>query len=323
MKRWLALALLAMAAAAVLPLSAGEGDRIVLYPAYGDGDTCIVEGRVIARRAHAEVGDDDGRLRNLRRNLGWLINDERKGVAVEVELGGHRLQTRSDREGYFRVDARLALLPGWHEVRARSAAGEGAGTLLVVSRENVLGLISDVDDTILVSEVTRKARLLANSLLANAAQREAVAGMAALYAQTLATNVDPSSAPLFYLSASPRQLHEPISDFVARNGFPAGVLITKRVTNDRSSEPLFDQFAYKIRHIEDILARLPWVRFILVGDDGERDPEVYEWLQRHYPERIAAVWIRRVAPGADDMPLHDAQQDLAALLGGVDMEPAP
>jgi phosphatidate phosphatase APP1 len=91
------------------------------------------------------------------------------------------------------------------------------------------------------------------------------------------------------------------------------VLITKRVTDDRSSEPLIDQFAYKTQKIEDILARLPLVRFVLVGDDGERDPEVYDWVRARHPDRIEAIWIRRVHPDAK-RPRIAGQRDLTDVL---------
>ncbi len=303
-----------LALACAQPVAAGA-DRVSVYPAYGDGVSMILEGRVVERRDGPSAAVDDAGLRNLWRNLRLWINDERKQAPVDLTVGELSLQTRTDDEGYFKVQAAHALTAGWHEIAAGSRHGTGHGRLLVVPQANRLGMISDLDDTILVSEVTSKPRLLANSFLKNPTQRQAVPGMAALYARTLAANPQPASAPLFYLSASPRQLHEPIDEFLDGNGFPAGVLITKRVTDDASSDPLFDQFAYKTRQIEAILERLPWVRFILVGDDGERDPEIYDWVRRRHPERVAEIWIRRVR-GDGGAPLPPGQKALATVLAG-------
>jgi phosphatidate phosphatase APP1 len=290
-------------------------DRVSVYPAYGDGASCVVEGRVVELRDGPSPAADDGRLRNLWRNFRLWVNDERKRAPVALAVGDLALRTRTDDEGYFTVQVAHTLPAGWHEIAAGSRHGAGRGRLLVVPQDNRLGMISDLDDTILVSEVTSKPRLLANSFLKNPTQRQVVPGMAALYARTLAANPQPESAPLFYLSASPRQLHEAIDEFLASNGFPPGVLITKRVTDDASSDPLFDQFAYKTRQIEAILERLPWVRFILVGDDGERDPEIYDWVRRRHPERVAEIWIRRVR-GDGGAPLPPGQKALATVLAG-------
>lgn len=312
MKRWLPLTLLALLLSAILPARA-EGDLITVYPAYGDGNFFVIEGRVVEKRDDRPAAPGDGRLRNLWRNTRKLVNDERKHEPVEIRIGEMAIQTRTDSEGYFRVEVRQALGVGTHMVTVKSARAIGEGRLLVVARENRIGLISDLDDTILVSEVTDKSRLLANSLLKNPTQRQAVPEMARLYSWTLAEDRYTAALPLFYLSASPHQLHESISDFLRRNWFLPGVLITKRVTDDSSSEPLFDQVAYKTRHIEEIFRRLPWVSFILVGDDGEKDPEIYDAIRRKYPERVAGVWIRRVSQDAGRARFA-GQQDVGELL---------
>jgi phosphatidate phosphatase APP1 len=46
--------------------------------------------------------------------------------------------------------------------------------------------------------------------------------------------------------------------------------------------------------IEAILDRFPERKFILVGDSGEHDPEVYAALLRQRPEQILKIYIRNV-----------------------------
>lgn len=296
------------------PLVFADSDRLTLYPAYSDGAALVIEGRIVEKHESAAVTSSDGRLCNLWRSSRQFFNDERQQQLILLRLSGYLGQARSDGEGYFRLDDKISLPPGWHRVDAEGSKTSAIGRLLVVSRENRLGLISDLDDTILVSEVAHKRRLLVNTFLKNPAQRQAVPGMAALYARVMARNARPVAAPLFYLSASPRQMHDAIAEFLGRHAFPPGVLITKRVTNDFSGEPLLDQFAYKTRKIEEIFTRLPWVRFVLVGDDGEKDPEIYDWVRQRYPKRVADIWIRRVSP--DPQRHRPAQQrNQADVLG--------
>lgn len=311
LRRWLALA---WALAAPGGAHAGR-DAITLYPAFGDARGAVVEGRVVEQRDGGTPDAQDGRLRNLARNLRLFRNDERKRRPVSLHLGDESWHTTTDQEGYFRVELPPASLsvPGWHKVSARSAAGEGEGELLLLPPGNRRGLISDLDDTLVLTAVTSRLRMLGNTFLRNPAQRVAVGGMAPLYARVVAANPRPEAAPLVYLSASPRQLHEPIARFLELNGFPKGILVTKRVTDDRSSEPLVDQFAYKTRKIEDILARWPEVGFVLVGDDGERDPEIYDRLRTLHPDRVEAIWIRHVHPDPG-RPRFAGQRDLADVL---------
>jgi phosphatidate phosphatase APP1 len=300
-------------------LSAGAAnagrDAVIVYPAFGDVRGAVVEGRVVEKKSGSEPGAADGRLHNLTRNARMFRNEERDGRAVSLRLGEREWQVKTDEEGYFRADipADAVLAPGWQSVTVNSAGAVNSGQLLVVPPENIRGLISDLDDTILVTEVTSKSRMLRNTFLRNPAQRTAVPGTARLYAKVMAANPRPEAAPLVYLSASPRQLHDSIAKFLALNSFPNGVLITKRVTNDKTSEPLANQFAYKTKKIEDIFARLPNVRFVLVGDDGERDPEIYDWVRKRYPDRVEAIWIRRVHPDPQ-RARPEGQRDLAELI---------
>ena len=290
-------------AAALLQLSPGLAwtsphDAIVLYTAYGSRGSATIEGRVIERKSSPEPSEDDGRRSNLRRNLGLLINDERAGRPVRVCIGEQLWEAVTDEEGYFRIEAtRLdALAHGWHPVLARSGEASVEGALLLIPDGAVHGVISDLDDTILVSEVNSTRRMLRSALLRNPLQREAVAGSAKLYASLAARNADPASAPIFYLSGSPRQLYSSIELFLRHNGYPRGVVIAKRVTDDETSEPLRDQVLYKSRRIAEIFAAAPDVRYTLIGDDTERDPEIYREVQRLHPGRVDAIWIRRVNP---------------------------
>lgn len=292
-------------------------DALVLYYAFGSGGAAVLEGRLIDHQIHAVPARDDSRHRNLRRNLRLLFNKERGHASVCATLDGRHWRVHTNVEGYFKLELRNleALAFGWHRVRVTAAAVTARIPLLLLPPENVHGVISDFDDTLMITEVNRRWRMLANTFLRNPLQRRVVPGMPALFRSLAARNPVPGSAPVFYLSASPRQLHMPLQAVLDHNGFPPGVLITKRVTNDATREPLFDQMRYKLARCEEILARAPHVRFTLIGDDGEHDPEIFHELRQRYPQRIDAVWIRRVHP--DPMRVRlPGQLDVGEVLRG-------
>lgn len=301
--------------ASTIGCTAAAADALIVYPSFSAGGVATVEGRLIEQRTELPPDASDARWLNLVRNMRLLRNDERANRTVSVTLAGEQAVTTTDAEGYFRLELPGARRQpaGWHGLLARSGPTTATGELLSISQANRLGVISDLDDTILVTEVNDRSRMLKNTFLRNPAQRQAVAGMAGLYGSTLAANVDPAASPLFYLSASPRQLHGAISAFLERNRFPRGVLMTRKITDDSTGDPLLDTMQYKIRRIEEILARTPGVRFVLVGDDGEHDPETYDWIRRHHPDRIEAIWIRRVNPDPKRARLP-AQRELAEVL---------
>jgi len=272
-------------------------DLVVAYPSYSTGDSAVIEGRVTKASGAAAPTTADSKVDNLVRNVDLLSNNERANRPVTVRLGKREWPTTTDAEGYFRVAASdIGSAAGWRVVTAQAGDAVGETGLLVVPAANVHGVISDVDDTIQITEVNSKRRMLANTLLQNPLQRQVVPGVAAFYRELVAANAQLEAAPIFYLSASPRQIHGSIAAFLDLHGFPRGVLITKRVTNDATSEPLSDQFAYKTAKLVEILTRLPHVRFTFVGDDGEQDPEIFQALRARFPDRVAAIWIRRVNP---------------------------
>ncbi|MBE9608327.1 phosphatase domain-containing protein [Chitinilyticum piscinae] len=261
---------------------------------------------------HQPASAHSSKAVTLYRSTRLLFSSGAEG-AVDWQVGKLQWQSRSDDHGYWSLAGNqpLPLAAGWHEIRS-SLPGTQPGKLLVHDQANRFGIISDIDDTILVSNVPDKARLLKNSLAIPPEQRQAVAGMAALYSRLQQRNANQAASPQFYLSASPRQLTPGIRRFLAANQFPQGVLLLKEVGHE-SRDPLLDQQQYKLDRISEIMTAFPQVKFMLVGDDGERDPEVYAEIRQRYPQQVDSIWIRKVSPDAG-RATYPGQRDLAELL---------
>jgi phosphatidate phosphatase APP1 len=290
-------------------------DDIALYNAYGAAGRAMLEGRVIDYQEQRLASMADRRIANLRRSLRMMFNAERKHLPVRAWMTNREWHAVTDEEGYLQIEMHnIAAIPcGWHRIHTVAGDATDEIGLLLVPPENVHGIISDVDDTILITHVSSKRLMLMNTFLRNPLQRQVVPGIANAYRAMLAKNPRPAAAPMFYLSATPRQLHLALQAILDHNGMPPGVLITKRITNDASSEPLLDQLVYKTAKIEQILARVPHVTFTLIGDDAERDPEVFAAIREHHPSRIGSIWIRHVHPDPQ-RPRLPGQGDLTELI---------
>jgi phosphatidate phosphatase APP1 len=253
-----------------------------------------------------------GRWSSLYRTTRMLFTSGEEGV-VSWRVGALEWSVRVDDHGYWELASNvpLGLAPGWHEIEAVPSASSPAG-VLVPDPRNTLGIISDIDDTILVSEVLSKRRLLSNSLTVPAEQRAAVPGIATLYHQLAAKNPAPESTPIFYVSGSPRQLTDNLRRFLTAGGFPRGVLQLKEISTERG-DSLNDTPAFKHARIEAIFAAFPGVKFMLIGDDGEQDPEIFSAVAEKFPERVEGIWIRRVHTDAQ-RARFPGQRDLTELL---------
>jgi hypothetical protein len=153
-----------------------------------------------------------------------------------------------------------------------------------------ISIISDIDDTIKISDVQDKRALLRNTFCRPFV---AVPGMASTYRAW----ADQAHAQFHYVSASPWQLYPPLSGFLEQEGFPAGTYHLKNFRlNDTSFLNLFESpEQYKKEMIQPLLKRFPKRRFVLVGDSTEKDPEAYGWLARQYPDQIKLILIRNLS----------------------------
>lgn len=251
-------------------------------------------------------------LGTLYRNTRMLLTSGEEGL-VTWRVAGKEWTLRADDHGYWELAGNqlLGLPPGWHEIESEPMASSPAG-LLVVDPRNSIGIISDIDDTILNTGVLSKRSLLKNSLVVTPENRGAIPGMAQLYTNLLQKNPAPAATAVFYLSSSPKQLTDNLRRFLATGGFPRGVLQLKEISPE-GGDSLKDHETYKLRRIETIFAAYPNLRFYLFGDDAERDPEIYAKVQEKHPAQVVGVWIHRLNPDPN-RATHPGQRDVSELL---------
>jgi phosphatidate phosphatase APP1 len=153
----------------------------------------------------------------------------------------------------------------------------------VPSSSAAFGIISDVDDTVIRTGVQRAGQMIVHTLTGSELTREPFPGAAELYRDLVA-----AVNPIFYVSSSPWNLHAFLTAFLDHHGFPRGPLLLRDLLGTGAGrEP-------KHGRISEILDLHPDLRFVLIGDSGERDPQIYADIVRSHPGRILAVYIREV-----------------------------
>lgn len=268
------------------------------------------------------------RYKRLKQTMEELELEAVGGATVWVQGIPGITSAVTDRNGFLVLKLPAGLHPGILDVTLTVAGWTSApATLQVIVFDDSpgLGVISDIDDTLVDSGVTKKLELLKNTLFRSTWElkafplaAETVAALAGKGADGLPT------VPLFYVSGSPWGLHSRISHFFDRAGFPHGAMILRRY----SREPVRNPESFKFPHLKDIYEAFPHKSWILLGDSGERDPEVYARLSR---DRTAAEYIRLVPPAKESDRRFakakvfrnwvEVQQDAAAR--HLDATPAP
>jgi hypothetical protein len=285
-----------------------------------------------------ELTPGEERIFNERARL-FLVDHERR-KKIFVRFGDQVFSAgKSGADGRFagEIVLRAAALERWSPTRldkepqrAGSEIGapftavlpEGdrrvfAGEVFLLEEEG-LSVISDIDDTIKITEVRDRNATLRNTFLR---EFQPVPGMAEFY-QRLARE---RGAQFHYISASPWQLYEPLAAFVDAHGFPRGTFELKEFR--WKSRKFFSLFAnpekYKPGVIEPLLKQFPQRRFILIGDSGERDPEIYAALARKFPQQIERIYIRDVTGETEAAPRYAKTfRDLPTALWAIFRDPA-
>jgi phosphatidate phosphatase APP1 len=292
-----------------------------LYTSHGRPERFALSGRAI--QVHRGQLEESGRgsFRSLVHNVRRFAPTEFEDRVVRLSVFDLVMEAHTDREGLFRLDVespKKPLPPGFVPVTASVLDLEGkpmepssTGVVQVIGRNAKYALVSDIDDTILVSHVLHRRKLLWNTFGRGVDAMQPVTGMAQVYRDLSA--MGPDRPGVFYLSGSPVDLHRKLSIFLDRNGFPPGSLILKNL-GVRSLVPqrlqtwrpfawldpadsLTGTLDYKTRHIQQLMDDLPELKFILVGDSGEKDPEIYGQFARDAKlgKRVAAVYIRNAS----------------------------
>ncbi|MFB9376540.1 App1 family protein [Kineococcus gynurae] len=300
----------------------GYHARALAYPSYGGPGWVRVLGRVLLGResSRPEASDEVASVRGWRNFLTVPV----AGIDVTVTLGGHEFVLTSDRGGYLDEVVPLDLTPGVHEITltvgpdAQEAHDLEVGTELVdddteggaelvppslhrhsgtarvqvVGPEPQLGLLSDIDDTVVVTRLPRPLIAAWNSFVIDERARVPVNGMADLYRQVLDEN---PGAPVVYLSTGAWNAAPTLSRFLRRGGYPEGALLLTD-WGPTNTGWFRDGSAHKRGTLSRLARELPQVTWLLVGDDGQHDPTLYAEFVAAAPERVRAVGIRRLTP---------------------------
>ncbi len=343
-----ALGLLLTASAAFGASGLKPDEQVILYPALGrqvsGGWELQLHGLVYEPGRHTlmtavlrkALGIDKDKLTVAEREIFrqraeyFLVDNEReKSLTLELSSQSVALGT-SEANGHFQALAVILsgalpanpagqslhnlVLPG--RIAERKGKRRDIGLPLVLLADSGVSVISDIDDTIKISQVRDKRALVQNTFCK---PFQPVQGMAAAYQRWAA-----EGAQFHYVTASPWQLYVPLAEFVRSNGFPAGTFHMKsfRVKDSSFLSLMKSPERYKPPVIEELFRQFPKRRFVLVGDSGEKDPEIYGALARKHPMQVARIFIRDVTgEPPTDARYRKAFRDLPESLWQVFQKP--
>ncbi|WP_073084771.1 App1 family protein [Winogradskyella jejuensis] len=277
--------------------------QIIPFLTYGTSKHLYLRGRALE--------DEDIDLSKK----GWfnlLVNswkrfetDEIRNTAIQISVEGNEFHLKTDAEGYYLYDVSTELdfktdAEGWLSYKVKYNDNSlkrhiqqdnlFKGQMLVPSQEAKFGVISDIDDTILHTGVTSrlKWKVVVNTFFKTPLKRKALEGTAEFY-ELLHDTVN----PIFYVSNSPWNLYRYLEFFLKSNAFPKGPILLRDFRTPFDKTPKLE-LAHKYHEVFNILKTYPDLKFILIGDCGEKDAYIYLDVVEKFPNRIAAIYLRSV-----------------------------
>lgn len=275
--------------------------RLVPYRGYGSAGTVRVQGRVLYGAAPGPASPGDRWWVNLANTYRRLESDEVPGARVRLTFRGAETEVVTDGEGHFVAELHpVEAVPDdrlWHDVRLDllEPARDSAAATVAIPQRARFGVISDLDDTVLRTDARSLIRMAREVLFGNVHSRIPFPGVGAFY-RALHKGVAGEINPIFYVSSSPWNLYDLLAEFLRLHKVPAGPM-ELRDWGLNSTELLpMGHREHKRKAIDGILDAFPDLPFILVGDSGQEDPEIYREVVHDRPGRILGVYIRSVVP---------------------------
>ncbi len=211
---------------------------------------------------------------------------------VTVRIAGQEFVVTADRGGVVDVDLAVGLPPGLHTITLQAPGSVVVeARVFVVGPEARLGIVCDIDDTVMVTALPRPFLAAWNTFVLDEHARRPVPGMAVMLERLSREN---PGSPVIYLSTGAWNVAPTLDRFMSRHLYPSGTMLLTDwgPTHDRLFRSGRD-------HKRESLARLarefPLVRWVLIGDDGQHDEELYREFIAAHPDNVAAVAIRQLS----------------------------
>lgn len=260
------------------------------FPGYAGVDWVRVLGRVLIVRPPARTAS--GEYASVR---GWRsFAAVPVGYAqVMVTIGDVTHVVVADRGGVIDTVLPAALPAGWQTLQMSVEGGAATETRVFVVGEDVrFGVVSDVDDTVMVTALPRPFVAAWNSFVVDEHARQPVPGMAVLLERLVREN---PGAPVVYLSTGAWNVAPTLIRFLRRHLFPPGAMLLTDwgPTHDRWFR---SGKAHKADNLRRLAREFPRVRWLLIGDDGQHDDALYTMFTSDFPQSVAGVAIRRLSP---------------------------
>ncbi|GET28360.1 App1 family protein [Prolixibacter sp. SD074] len=281
---------------------------LLSFHAISNGSTTLVFGQLIYTRYRKFSFTDYSRMETFRRLSALYLASRCRNCRVELIFDSAAIEMKTDGNGLFFGKRNFKKTPvclkkvrifGNKEVHIP----ENLYTRQVRHLDAHTLVISDIDDTLLHSFISKKLLKFKTLMLTRVEKRKTVDNMV-----RLVNRLHEDGAALFYLSNSEQNLYPLIYRFLRQNNLPPGPVFLKHFRKMRhvlTGRKLPRKDLHKLKILEEIIMLFPAKNFVLVGDNTQNDLSIYMQAATDYPKQIVEIVIRRVVESEQNQLIVD------------------
>lgn len=291
---------------------------VKVYHGYGHTHNLVVYGHVLAGKNFRQRRFSDNVLSNIVHLVKLFLIKPVPFVKVRLDWQNEKFFSQTANDVFFKFEWQSAteVTAGWHSVKvhlltAQNEVVETGEGKVFVPNSTQYGFISDIDDTVLVSHSATTGKKLRVMFTKNPRGRKTFADVVKFYHLLSTAHTDPETPnPFFYVSSSEWNLYDDLNAFFKHNGLPKGAFLLNDIKKwYQLLKTGAGKHEGKLIRVTRILDAFPKQRFVLLGDNSQRDPEIHVAIANKYPGQVAVIYIRNISP--------EKEQPTLDLLGSI------
>ena len=269
--------------------------HIRLYEGYGNQNSVWIFGHLLSGKIPPAPISKSNLWHNTKELIKRFLINPLPQSAVLIRVGETWHKAISDETGYFELKVTHEFKNGWQDIQAKLPdSQETVNSSVYIFSENENIVISDIDDTFIISHSTRKLKKLWLLLSRNHESRKLVDGIIPFFDKIKSTSC--KDQPFFFVSSSEWNLYEFLKSLIEFHGLPRGIFRLKRMkfSIGGAIKSNSGDHSHKFTKINNLINQLPQVKFILVGDNAQKDPKIYTEIAKKHTGRIQEIYINNV-----------------------------
>jgi phosphatidate phosphatase APP1 len=276
---------------------------VKVYHGYGHQDNLIIYGHVLRGKSQSPRKFTDNIFANVVHLTRLFFVKPIPHARVMLQWGNQQIFSTTAVDGFFSFEwkSEININAGWHIVKVYLLDSEGIKTKsgvgkVFIPNSTQYGFISDIDDTVLVSHSNTTGKKLRTMFTKNPRSRKTFSDVVKFYKLLSLAATSPSLLnPFFYVSSSEWNLYDDLNEFFKHNGLPKGAFLLNKIKRWYQLLKIGKtNHEGKLIRVTRILEAFPKQIFVLLGDNSQRDPQIYFSIAKQYPNQIKAIYIRNI-----------------------------